>query len=103
MGPGTKAENINFIQVLRDAIGEHSLADLANDLERLRTAMLSESKNEEQDAAVTAVAGAEDAAKKGDAKGVLASLKTTGKWGIDLATKIGAAIAAKAIEKSMGM
>jgi hypothetical protein len=66
MGPGSKAENINFVQLLRDAIGDKSLADLANELEQLRMAMLPESKNADQDEAVAAVA--EAAAKKGDGK-----------------------------------
>jgi hypothetical protein len=103
MGPGAKAEKINFVQILRDAIGDNSLADLANDLERLRTAMLSESKNADQDEAVAAVAEAEAAAKKGDAKSVFAFLKRAGNWAMDVATKIGTAVAGKAIEKSMGL
>ncbi len=103
MGPNAKAENINFVQVLREAIGDHSLADLVNDLERLRTAMLSESKNAAQDDAVAAVAEAEAAAKKGDAASVFALLKRAGTWTLDVATKIGTAVAAKAIEKSMGL
>jgi|GEM_PF-6057513 len=101
MGPGAKAENINFIQILRDSIGEKSLADLAKELEQLRLSMLAESKNAKQDEAVAAVAEAEDAAKKGDAKGVLFCLKRAGKWAFDIATKIGTAVASKAIEKTM--
>jgi hypothetical protein len=103
MGPGARAENINFIQILRDAIGDHSLADLAADLERLRAVMLSESKSAEQDAAVAAVAKAEAAAKKGEAEGVCGYLKGAGKWALDVATKVGTAVAQKAIEKSMGL
>ncbi|MBP3957726.1 hypothetical protein J8F10_20945 [Gemmata sp. G18] len=101
MGPGAKAENINFIQILRDSIGESSLADLAKELERLRGSMLAESKNAEQDASVAAIAEAESAAKKGDAKGVLSYLKSAGKWALDVATKIGTGVASKAIEKAM--
>lgn len=101
MGPGAKAEN--FVQILRDAIGNNSLADLANDLERLRTAMLTESKTVDQDQAVAAIAEAEAAAKKGDAKGVFAFLKSAGSWALDVATKIGTAVAASAIAKSMSL
>jgi hypothetical protein len=101
MGPGAKVENVNFFQVLRGAIGNTSLADLANELEQLRTAMLAESKNAEQDEAVSAVAEAEASAKKGDAKGVLAFLKRAGSWAMDQATRIGTELAVKAIEKSM--
>ncbi|MFT3879673.1 MAG: hypothetical protein QM703_08435 [Gemmatales bacterium] len=103
MGPKAKAENINFFQILREAIGTSSLNDLAQELEKLRATLLPLSQNEEQDKAVAAVAAAEEAAKEGDAKGVMSFLKATGKWGFDMASKIGAALAAKAIEKSMGM
>ena len=103
MGPNAQADSMNFVQILRDGIGDNSLADLASDLENLRTVMLSESKSAEEDAAVAAVAEAEVAATKGDAKTVLASLKSAGKLAMDVATNIGAAVAAKAIEKSMGL
>lgn len=101
MGPNATAEGNTFIQVLRDAIGESSLLDLATELETLRSAMLAEAKSSGQDEAVAAVAQAEEAAKKGDAKGVLSWLKAAGKWSFDVATKIGTSVAAKAIEKSM--
>jgi hypothetical protein len=103
MGPNAQAENMNFIQILREGIGDSSLAKLASDLEKLRTAMLSESKSATQDAAVTAIAEAEAAARRGDAKGVLASLKAAGTWAMDVATKIGSAVAGRAIEKSLGL
>ncbi len=103
VGPGAKADNMNFIQVLREAIGENSLADLAADLERLRSAMLVDSTGADQDQAVAAVAGAEAAAKKGDAEGVLDYLKAAGRWALNVAIKIGTGIAQKAIERSMGV
>lgn len=101
MGPNANAEGNVFIQTLREAIGDASLLDLAKELETLRMAMLAEAKSGPQDEAVAAVTEAETAAKKGDSKGVLSWLKAAGKWGFDMATKIGTAIAAKAIEKSM--
>jgi hypothetical protein len=103
MGPNAQADSMNFIQMLREGIGESSLANLACELETLRTSMLSESKSVAQDAAVAAIAQAEAAAKRGDAKSVLVLLKSAGKWAMDVATTIGTAVAAKAIEKSLGM
>ncbi|MCA9231164.1 MAG: hypothetical protein KDA57_10955 [Planctomycetales bacterium] len=103
MGPNAEAENMSFVQVLREGIGDNSLADLASDLEKLREVLLSESKSADQDAAVAAIAEAEEAARKGDAKTVLGSLKAAGKLAFDTATKIGTAVAAKAIAKSMGL
>ena len=103
MGPNARVESITFVQILREGIGDNSLADLATDLAKLRTALLSESKSAEQDATVAAVAEAEVAATKADAKTVLGSLRSAGKLAMDMATKIGAAVAAKAIEKSIGL
>ena len=103
MGPGAQAQHINFVQILRNAIGENSLGDLAKELEQLRGSMLAESKTADQDSAVAAIAQAEDSAKRGDAKGVLHYLKSGGKWAFDVATKLGTAVASKAIEKSMGI
>ncbi len=101
MGPNAKAENINFIQILRTAIGETSLGELASELGRLRSAMIAESKTEEQDTAVAAVADAEEAAKKGNAQAILGFLKKAGNWALETATKIGSAVAVKAIETAM--
>jgi AbiTii len=98
-----QAENMSFIQVLRGAIGDSSLAALAGELERVRAEMAGQSKTAEQDAAVAAVAQAEDAAKKGDAQGVLAYLKSAGRWAMDVATGIGSSVATKAIEAAMGL
>jgi hypothetical protein len=101
MGPGAKAENINFIQILRDAIGSASLLDLAKELEALRGSMLAEAKTAEQDEAVAAVANAEDAAKKGDAKGVMTYLAAGGKWVGEMVGKVGSEVLAKVIEKAV--
>ncbi len=101
LGPGAKADNNQFIQVLRDSIKDASLADLAKELEWLRQSMLAESTNADQDQAVAEIANAEESAKRADAKGVMTHLKNAGKWSLDVATKIGTAVAAKAIEKAI--
>lgn len=103
VGPNAKAENMHFIQVLLSGIDGHDLGELAGELETLRGSLLTEAKSAEQVAAVADVAAAEEAAKKGDAKGVLARLKSAGRWAFDVATKIGTTVAAKAIEKSIGL
>lgn len=101
VGPGAKAENINFFQIIRGAIGDASLRDLATELEQLREAMLAASKTEDQDKSVAAVAEAEEAAKKGDAKGVVTWLKAAGSWAAMMAEKISVAIAAKVIAEAV--
>jgi hypothetical protein len=69
IGPGAKASNTNFGSVLREAIGGVSLGQLVAELEAVRLAMLKDATTPEQDQAIANVAAAEDAAKKGDAKG----------------------------------
>jgi hypothetical protein len=80
MGPHATAKNINFVQLVRDTIGQSSLADVAKELETVRLAMLAQAKDADQDTAVAEVAQAEEAAKKADAQGVIAHLKKAGNF-----------------------
>ncbi|WP_221053350.1 hypothetical protein [Methylomonas koyamae] len=50
-----------------------------------------------------AVAGAEKAARNGDGPALLEHLKKAGKWSLDIANKVGIAVAAKAIQAAMGL
>jgi hypothetical protein len=51
--------------------------------------------------AINAVAAAEEAAAQGDGPTVLRHLKAAGKWALGVAEKIGAAVAAEAIKRTM--
>lgn len=86
---------------LRDVVGSASLTDIADDLERLRDAMATKATTDEQDAEVEAVSDAIVAARNGKSGTVLSVLKGAGKFGLDVATKIGASIAARLIESQM--
>jgi hypothetical protein len=84
------------------------IARLAKELGHLRTAMMREASQSEDDdpeqmIAVGTIAGAEKAAKGGDASATFGCLKRAGKWALEMATKIGASVAAKAIEDSIGL
>ncbi len=76
---------------------------LAVELEALRKAMREQATNATQDHAIADIGDAIEAAKKEDTKGVLTSLKKAGKWAFGMAEKIGASLAAKALEIALGM
>jgi hypothetical protein len=82
---------------------QEDLAELANELSRLRIAAKQEATKLEHDESIGALAGAEAAAKKGDETGVRQQLAKAGKWALDLATKIGTTIVVKAIEQSLSL
>lgn len=79
------------------------LPRLVQELTQLRSAMLAEATEPEQFAQVGEVAKAEIEAKKDDGLKALEHLKNAGNWALDVATKIGTTLAAKAIERSIGL
>jgi hypothetical protein len=98
VGPGAHAHDNTFQQIQ----GAIHLPKLAEELGCLRIAMKSEATGtREQDKAIGAVADAEEAATKGDGSAALGYLKTAGKWTLGIAEKIGVAVAAEAIKRTM--
>jgi hypothetical protein len=82
------------------------LTKLSEDLARVRLKLQEQAAQTitaEQQAEIGQVASAEIAAKKGDRKGVVQFLKTSGKWAFDAATEIGTDLAAEVIKKSAGL
>lgn len=103
IGSKAKVQNSEFNQDLFQAARTFDLGKLACELDLLRAAMRREAVSPEQDQAIANVAAAETAAKKQDGIAALQSLKEAGKWALDIATKIGVEVAAKAIQRSLGM
>jgi hypothetical protein len=82
-----------------------NMEGLADELARLRAALLTKAQSPEDYAALGAVAGAEVAAKAGDASRVsqaLSNLGSAGKWALGVAKDIGVEIAAGVLAKSIG-
>lgn len=100
MGPGAHAHDMTLQQV-QNLGAELDIGKLTSELERLRTAMKTDSKLLEHDEAVGHVAAAERAAAKNDVSGVLGHLKAAGNWTLDVATKIGTTVAAEAIKRAL--
>ena len=53
--------------------------------------------------AITAVSGAQDAARANQPSTVIEKLKSAGGWALDVATRIGVSVAAEAIKKASGL
>jgi hypothetical protein len=103
MGPGAHAHDMTFQQITETA-NKIDLKQLAADLSLLRAAMKKEEgTTAEQDLAIGSVAAAEAAAAKGDGPGALQHLKAAGKWAFDVATNIGASVAAAALKGPLGI
>jgi hypothetical protein len=79
------------------------LAALATELETLRQALKKEATTEEHDIAVVDIGAAKKAAEAKDSGKLAESLKSAGKWALDVATKIGVSLATEAIKQSTGM
>ena len=103
VGPNAHAHDMTFQQVWNEAAGKIDLDALAGDLARLRSALKAEAKSPEEDAAVGSIALAEVAAKEKDGPKALAHLKAAGHWALEIAEKIGVAVAAGAIKAGMGL
>lgn len=98
---GRHARARNFQQIWNDS-GIDAKA-LAKELSELRSAMRQQATDPEHDAALGHVASAETAADSGDGVKVLEHLKMAGRWALDVASNIGARVAAAAIKAAMGL
>lgn len=103
IGPNAKAENNTFNQVMQQAVSNLDLPALTAELATLRNSMRNQATEVEHDQAVASIGAAENAAKRQDGAGALEHLKSAGKWALDVATKIGATVAAKAIQTAIGL
>lgn len=81
---------------------EVDLASLIEDLQALRAEMRGQASTTEEDQAIVAVGQAISAAEQGDTSSLFAHLKSAGKWAFDLATAIGAELAAGALKSVVG-
>jgi len=106
IGPSAHAHDMTFnqLQQIGSRIAESmDLTALASELEVLRQALKKEAATEEHDVAVVDVGNAKKAAEAKDSAKLAESLKSAGKWALDVATKIGVSLATEAVKHSMGM
>lgn len=101
VGPNSVVSDNVFEQGWQKLACDIDLSALADELSALRIELRRSASSVEDDAAVAAVAFAEKAARAEEGPVVLKHLKAAGRWALESATKIGTAVAAKAIEKSI--
>jgi hypothetical protein len=103
VGPYAKAQDITFIQIWNQVEKTIDLTRLVEELGLLRQEMKMKATEQEHDIAVGAVAIAEQAAKAGNGPKALESLKSAGKWALELSEKIGIGVATAAIKTALGL
>jgi hypothetical protein len=103
VGRGAQASGITFNQVWNQIEDTVPLDRLSVELGMLRQAMKQERATTEGDIAIGAVAAAEQAASSGSGPKALEHLRSVGKWGLQIAEKIGIDIATAAIKSSLGV
>ena len=103
IGPNAHAHDMTFNQIGSLIEKSMDLAQLADELSKLRQEMSQDANDVEHHIAVGEVAKAEQAAKVKDSSKLAESLRASGKWSLDVATKIGVSLASEAIKHSMGM
>lgn len=102
MGDNARAEHFTQLSSAQ-AAQELDLHALAAELSLVQAAAKNEAQTPQQSAALGALTAAEVNAKNGDKSATLQFLSSAGQWALDVATKIGGAVASKAIEIAMGL
>jgi hypothetical protein len=102
MGKGAKVNTVSFNSPTGE-VSEVNLASLISELQSLRVEMRNQASTTEDDQAVVAVGQAISAAEQGDTSSLFTYLKSAGKWALNLATAIGAELAAAALKSVIGI
>lgn len=103
VGPHAKNKGGAFSQTINQAAATIDMKALASELSRLRTEMRAAAVQPEEDEAVAKIGAAETAATLEHRSEALGHLKAAGAWALEIATKIGTTVAAKAIETALKM
>ena len=103
VGPGATGNTVNVVQTWNEIKEQVDLKALAKELGQMRAALAIQPESLERDEAIGQVAGAERDALDGNGPAVLRRLASAGKALLGIATKIGAAVAEKAIEAAIGL
>lgn len=80
-----------------------NLPALAAELERLKQALIKEAASPAEYQAVAEIQAAEQAANAGDEPATGHHLAKAGRWALDVAVRIGTAMAAAALDHAIGM
>jgi len=103
VGDNATAHNFTQTQAAQSSTAPVDLAVLASQLQQLAVAAQERATDPEHQMAIGAIQAAKSAAEKGDESKAISFLKTAGKWALDIATDIGAKVAAELLKKQMGI
>ncbi len=101
IGTNAKAEGNFFSQRWSELESQVDLGELASELATLRAELRKSASSVEEDQVIANIGSAENAAKQKDGPSALKFLKAAGQWALDVATKVGTTVAAKAIENAI--
>jgi cell division septal protein FtsQ len=96
----------NIVQVnvgQKDFWNSINFSHLEKELSELHSKMKKIAKTDEQDIAVGEIAKAKKASSEKNLEKIIASLKSAGTWALDVATKIGVALATEALKIALGL
>lgn len=102
-GRGSHVHDVDFTKLWSGAESQIDLELLARDLSILREELKKEPLSPEQDVSVGAVAAAEMAAQNGDGATALENLAKAGTWVLEVAQKVGVAVAVAASKAALGL
>ncbi|MFV2177949.1 hypothetical protein ACFHW2_40025 [Actinomadura sp. LOL_016] len=100
---GTGSQASNFSQQADQRKVSVDLATLVTELEVLKNSLIEEAENAEQYQVVAEVQAAREAASTGDVEGTSSHLARAGRWALEVATHIGAPVAAVALQQALGI
>jgi len=103
VGPNASATGNTLVQSNYALPADTDYEKLAMELEKLKQLLLTKATNPEHYNAIGEVAKAEEAAKEKDGNKVIKSLKSSGKWVLDIANGIVANALFEIIKKCMGV
>ena len=103
VGADAHAHDMTFNQVAEQPSLDFDMGALSAELTALRRTLMTEVKSTDHGIALGHVAAAEAAASDGDGARVMKHLKSAGKWVLDMATKVGLAVAKAALLKALDL
>jgi hypothetical protein len=95
--------DMNLQQTVGNALGEMDLSTLGEQLQQLRVEISRLARTPDENLALVNIAKAETAVADRDLSKTVEYLKSSGKWVLEVATKIGASVAGTAISHSLGL
>ena len=102
VGQGAHAHDMTF-QTWNENKNDIDLSVLAKELAKLRTELKKEASEPDHDISIGAIASAENSAREGNGPKTFEYLSKTGKWALDVATKIGVPVATEVLKKVIGL